>query len=139
MRTTRSTPLLLAAFCILACRDQSSPTGPAQNLSGTYLLTTSESCGGVAGSSMVRVIQTGNQVSFLLGVDSGGVQGAIQGDSITLTWTKASDAGLLCGSSLTGTASISGHKITGAVSGSADSRSCFSCPSNTITFTLQQQ
>ena len=108
----------------------------ASDLSGSYLLTISESCGAVTSSGLVTVVQTGTSIRWLLGVDTGGVEGTIQTDTIFLTWSKESDAGLLCGSQLAGTAAIKGRTIIGKVSGDSNAHSCFRCASDTITFTL---
>ena len=113
--------------------------GGASDLSGSYLLTISESCGAVTSSGLVTVVQTGSSIRWLLGVDTGGVEGTIQTDTIFLTWSKESDAGLLCGSQLAGTAAIKGRTIIGKVSGDSNAHSCFRCASDTITFTLVRQ
>jgi hypothetical protein len=88
---------------------------------------------------MVRVVQAAHRINFLLGVDTGGVQGLILGNTIEITWSKLSNGGLICGSALTGTATVSNATITGSVSGRSNGHGCFPCDSDTITFTLQRQ
>ena len=124
----------------LACHDSSSPTQPQQaNLAGNYLLAARESCSGAVTNAQIPIAQAGDRINFLLGVDTGSVLGTVHGNAIDLTWSMQSDAGLLCGSDLNGTAMIQGETITGSVSGNTNGRSCFSCPSETITFTLVKQ
>jgi hypothetical protein len=123
---------------VLACRDKSSPTQPS-GLEGAYVLTATESCSGGYSRYAIQVVQSGNEINFLLGVDTGGVRGTLQGQTIAFTWTKEVDAGLACGSDLTGVATIGGNTITGSVSGNSSARSCFTCPSDRIDFTLVRQ
>jgi len=110
-----------------------------QEFAGRYLLTATDSCGGESWTGTVQMSQVGNQIGFLLGVDTGGVQGTIHGQTIDFTWYDEVDAGFLCGSLLTGVATIKGTTITGSVSGNSTANSCFHCPSETITFTLVRQ
>ena len=136
MRSSRRLSMaLVAASCLLGCHGES-PTQPSTNLSGAYRLKTTESCGQGYGEIDVQIVQTGNRIGFLLGVDTGGVEGTIRAGTIDLTWTKSVDAGILCESRLTGTATIDGRWIRGSVSGVSTARSCFSCASDTISFTL---
>jgi hypothetical protein len=129
---------LVAVSCLLGCHDES-PTQPSTNLNGAYLLKATESCGQGYGEIDVQIVQTGNRIGFRLGVDTGGVEGTIRASTIDLTWTKSVDAGILCESQLTGTATIDGRWIRGSVSGMYAVRSCFSCASDTIAFTLVRQ
>jgi hypothetical protein len=110
-----------------------------QEFAGTYLLTATDSCSEEHYTFPVPISQVGNQIGFLLGVDTGGVQGTIHGQTIDFTWNYGVDAGFLCGSQLTGVATISGTTITGSVSGNSTANSCFHCPSDTINFTLVRQ
>jgi hypothetical protein len=139
---SRSEALLAVPFLLLsfACHDDTSPTQPQQSsLAGNYLLTARESCSGAVSNAQVPVEQSGDQIDFLLGVDTGSFLGKVHGNTIDVTWSKQSDAGLICGSDLNGTAMIQGGTITGSVSGNANGRSCFTCASDTITFTLVRQ
>lgn len=139
---TRGAAFLVVLLILVspACHDSASPTQPQQaNLAGNYLLTARESCSGAVSNTQIPIEQAGDRINFLLGVDTGSVLGRVHGNSIDVTWSMQSDAGLLCGSDLNGTAMIQGGTITGSVSGNTNGRSCFSCPFETITFTLVKQ
>jgi hypothetical protein len=111
-------------------------------LAGRYTLTTTRWCAGVAeplvvGPQTVYLTQTGNQINFLLGVDTGGVQGTIHGNTIDLMWQQGV---ILCPVQLTGTAGFTGHSINGLVSGNVTSPGC-DCSGSTlsITFGMERQ
>jgi len=124
--------LIVLAF--FGCHDHSSPTGPVSNLAGAYSLTTVRQClGGAEPNSIapktIIITQTGDQISFLLGVDTGGVQGTVHGNTIDLVWQ---DGLMICGSQLKGVGTIATGSINGSVSGQPGIAGC-DCSGSTLT------
>jgi|SRR5215831_6782781 len=122
--------IVVAAF---ACHDNSSPTGPVSNLAGTYSLTTVRQCLGGAeptdiAPQTILLTQTGDQISFLLGVDTGGVQGTVHGNTLDLVWQ---DGLMICSSQLKGTGTIAARSIHGSVSGQPGVAGC-DCNGSTL-------
>jgi hypothetical protein len=110
-------------------------TRSASGLSGSYELaaTIAGSCGVVSRKEEVHLTQAASDVAFMLGVDSGGVSGAIRGGTVHWRWTEAQDAGIICHGTLTGSGSLAGRVITGTVHGTT---SCGCGPRERISFTL---
>ncbi|HVT57149.1 MAG TPA: hypothetical protein VHR45_02010 [Thermoanaerobaculia bacterium] len=90
------------------------------------------SCGEGRQTTQVNIQQSGEQISFLLGVDTGSVSGTIMGRTVALSWEEGVDAGIICHGTLSGTGSVDGRVISGTVFGPT---TCCG-PSATISFTL---
>src|SRR5215472_1067367 len=128
------------------CRESSSPSAPqvqtettaveAQesrpphvvafrraDLSGTYLLTRTTSCPGVAASTTsdsVDLVQSGDFLQVFIPVEHSQISGTIRGNAIDFAWIESV---LICNTPLLGTATIRGTSISGSVSGTeADGR-----------------
>jgi hypothetical protein len=124
----------LIALGSFGCHDHSSPTGPVPSLAGPYSLTTVRQCLGGAEPTYIApqtivLTQTGDQISFLLGVDTGGVQGTVHGNTIDLVWQ---DGLMICSSQLKGIGMIGAGSIDGSVSGQPASAGC-DCDGSTLT------
>ena len=129
--------LLVPCLIALAGCHGSSPTEPATpSLAGKYRLDQSitSDCGPSSSSIGVNIQQSGNQISFLLGIDTGSATGSIEGGSVAMQWSSGFT---LCTQVLTGTGTISGRTIAGTVSG--PSTSPCACGHEKIAFTLTPQ
>jgi hypothetical protein len=127
---------LFLSLLIAAAGCHGSPSEPTPDLTGKYLLeqNRTSSCGnGGTLSYPVFIQQSGDQISFLLGPDTGDATGTIQGRQVAWQW----DIGVipLCTDSLSGSGSIVGRTLSGEVFAP---KLC-SCANAKITFTLTPQ
>jgi hypothetical protein len=113
------------------------PIGPTSQLAGKYTLTTSRACAGAPEpdyifSQTVFLTQAGDRINFLLGVDTGFVEGTIDGKTIDLAWQQGL---MICPVRLTGKARMSGRSMSGSVSGEVPASGC-DCAGSMLTITF---
>ena len=130
-------PLLLAAFVGGAgCGGKDSPTDVASctNVAGSYLASSSNSCGGTSTNQPVTVAQSG--CNFSATIPGGNVTGTISGNSGTFSIAFAPP----CGGTATGAATITSTAVVGTFAGSITTTGPGCCPLGAISgsFTLRK-
>ena len=147
----------------VGCRESSSPSAPQvqsespalqmqdrrqprvvafrqADLSGTYLLTRTTSCPGVASATTtesVDFVQSGDFIQVFIPVAHSQISGTLRGTTIDFVWI---DSILICNTALLGTATIGEKSISGSVSGiETDGRCECHDTTTTIAFTLVKE